>query len=54
MFSMCQMKSLPLNNLIQYIYPDLYPIHSLEEQVRINLTIDILAPIMTFFNSFII
>lgn len=33
MFSMCQMKSLPLTSLIQYIYPDLYPIHALEEQV---------------------
>lgn len=33
MFSMCQMKSLPLNSLIQYMYPDLYPIHTLEEQV---------------------
>jgi protein transport protein SEC24 len=30
------MKSLPLNNLIQYIYPDLYPIHALEEQPKIN------------------
>lgn len=36
MFSMCQMKSLPLNCLIQYIYPDLYPIHSLEEQPKID------------------
>ncbi|XP_050058560.1 mucin-12 isoform X1 [Aphis gossypii] len=36
MFSMCQMKSLPLNNLIQYIYPDLYPIYALEEQPKID------------------
>uniref|UniRef100_A0A2H8TWN2 Protein transport protein Sec24B n=2 Tax=Melanaphis sacchari TaxID=742174 RepID=A0A2H8TWN2_9HEMI len=36
MFSMCQMKSLPLNNLIQYIYPDLYPVYALEEQPKIN------------------
>lgn len=36
MFSMCQMKSLPLNSLIQYIYPDLYPLHTLEEQVTFN------------------
>uniref|UniRef100_A0A2S2Q3L3 Protein transport protein Sec24A n=1 Tax=Sipha flava TaxID=143950 RepID=A0A2S2Q3L3_9HEMI len=36
MFSMCQMKSLPLNSLIQYIYPDLYPIHNLEEQPKVN------------------
>lgn len=34
---MCQMKSLPLNSLIQYLYPDLYPIHTLEEQVKIDL-----------------
>lgn len=36
MFSMCQMKSLPLNNLIQYIYPDLYPVYALEEQPKID------------------
>lgn len=41
MFSMCQMKSLPLNNLIQYIYPDLYPIYALEEQVIMNLKLNI-------------
>lgn len=40
MFSMCQMKNLPLNNLIQYIYPDLYPIHALEEQVKIILNLN--------------
>lgn len=31
------MKSLPLNSLIQYLYPDLYPIHTIEEQVKIDL-----------------
>ncbi|VVC42428.1 Hypothetical protein CINCED_3A010523 [Cinara cedri] len=36
MFSMCQMKSLPLSCLIQYIYPDLYPIHALDEQPKID------------------
>ncbi|XP_050423088.1 protein transport protein Sec24B [Adelges cooleyi] len=35
-FSMCQMKSLPLYSLMQFIYPDLYPIHTLEEQPKIN------------------
>ena len=29
-FSMCQMKSLPLYQLIQTIYPDLYPIRALD------------------------
>ncbi|XP_046392862.1 protein transport protein Sec24A [Ischnura elegans] len=31
-FAMCQMKCLPLSMLMQEIYPDLYPIHSLNEQ----------------------
>lgn len=35
------MKSLPLLSLIQYIYPDLYPIHALEEQVIIDLLLNI-------------
>ncbi|KAK5643088.1 hypothetical protein RI129_006933 [Pyrocoelia pectoralis] len=30
--AMCDMKTLPLCLLIQQIYPDLYPIHNLEEQ----------------------
>ncbi|XP_018326944.1 protein transport protein Sec24A [Agrilus planipennis] len=30
--AMCDMKSLPLYLLIQQIYPDLYPVHNLEEQ----------------------
>lgn len=29
---MCEMKSRPLNQLMQMIYPDLYPIHNLEQQ----------------------
>ncbi|XP_066991918.2 protein transport protein Sec24A [Anabrus simplex] len=32
-FAMCQMKTLPLINLIQMIYPDMYPLHNLEEQM---------------------
>lgn len=28
---MCQMKALPLSQLIQNVYPDLYPIHSLDD-----------------------
>ncbi|XP_050538607.1 protein transport protein Sec24A isoform X2 [Daktulosphaira vitifoliae] len=35
-FSMCQMKSLPLYSLMQFIYPNLYPIHTLEEQPKTN------------------
>lgn len=29
---MCQMKALPLSQLIQTVYPDLYPIHALDDQ----------------------
>ncbi|XP_043277320.1 protein transport protein Sec24A [Venturia canescens] len=29
-FSMCQMKTLPLGQLMQTIYPDLYPVHALD------------------------
>ncbi|XP_053995465.1 protein transport protein Sec24B [Hylaeus anthracinus] len=31
-FAMCQLKTLPLFQLIQMIYPDLYPVHELEDQ----------------------
>ncbi|XP_076236720.1 protein transport protein Sec24AB [Calliopsis andreniformis] len=31
-FAMCQLKTLPLFQLIQMIYPDLYPVHALEER----------------------
>ncbi|GLG97128.1 Protein transport protein Sec24B [Gryllus bimaculatus] len=33
LYAMCQMKTLPLAFLIQTIYPDLYPVHCLEEQL---------------------
>lgn len=29
---MCQMKSLPLVQLIQMVYPDLYPVHALDDR----------------------
>lgn len=29
---MCQLKTIPLFQLIQMIYPDLYPIHALEDR----------------------
>ncbi|CAG5084247.1 Similar to SEC24B: Protein transport protein Sec24B (Homo sapiens) [Cotesia congregata] len=32
MFAMCQMKSLPLSQLMLMVYPDLYPIHNLDDQ----------------------
>ncbi|KAF7996308.1 hypothetical protein HCN44_001940 [Aphidius gifuensis] len=32
LYSMCQMKSLPLTQMIQTIYPDLYPIHMLDDR----------------------
>ncbi|XP_063220045.1 protein transport protein Sec24A [Bacillus rossius redtenbacheri] len=32
LFAMCQMKTLPLGQLIQTIYPDLYPVHNLDDQ----------------------
>ncbi|KAH0534755.1 hypothetical protein KQX54_007979, partial [Cotesia glomerata] len=31
-FAMCQMKSLPLSQLMLMVYPDLYPIHNLDDQ----------------------
>ncbi|XP_015122923.1 protein transport protein Sec24B [Diachasma alloeum] len=30
-YSMCQMKTLPLSQLIQTVYPDFYPIHALDD-----------------------
>lgn len=33
--AMCDMKTKPLNHLIQMIYPDLYAVHNLEEQPTI-------------------
>ncbi|KAF2903746.1 hypothetical protein ILUMI_02422 [Ignelater luminosus] len=36
--AMCDMKSLPLYFLIQKIYPDLYPVHNLEDQ---NTTLNV-------------
>lgn len=32
-YAMCQMKTLPLSQLIQFIYPDLYPVHCLDQYV---------------------
>lgn len=34
-YAMCQMKTLPLSNLIQLIYPDLYPVLSLDQYEEI-------------------
>lgn len=31
-YTMCQMKALPLCQLIQMVYPDLYPIHNLDDR----------------------
>ncbi|KAG7212803.1 hypothetical protein KM043_013060 [Ampulex compressa] len=31
-FAMCQLKTLPLYQLIQMVYPDLYPIHALDDR----------------------
>lgn len=31
-FAMCQLNTLPLTQLIQMIYPDLYPVHALDER----------------------
>lgn len=35
-FAMCQMKCLPLSLLLQSIYPDLYPVHNLEQQAHMD------------------
>lgn len=32
LFAMCQMKILPLTNFIQAIYPDMYPVHYLDDK----------------------
>lgn len=29
---MCQLKSLPLSHLMQSVYPDLYPVHALDDR----------------------
>lgn len=31
-FAMCEMKTLPLYQLMQQVYPDLYPIHNLTDE----------------------
>ncbi|XP_033231319.1 protein transport protein Sec24A [Belonocnema kinseyi] len=31
-YAMCQLKTLPLSHLIQTIYPDLYPVHALDDK----------------------
>jgi hypothetical protein len=38
LFAMCQMKTLPLTNLIQTIYPDMYPVHYLDDKVCLFCT----------------
>jgi protein transport protein SEC24 len=35
-FAMCEMKSLPLDQLIQYIYPNFYSIDSLFVNINLN------------------
>jgi hypothetical protein len=34
-FAMCQFKSLPLDALMQSVYPDLYPLHNLTDEVSV-------------------
>ncbi|KAI4490569.1 hypothetical protein M0804_003513 [Polistes exclamans] len=36
-FAMCQLKTLPLLQLIQIIYPDLYPIHMLDDKNALDI-----------------
>ncbi|XP_014251110.1 protein transport protein Sec24A [Cimex lectularius] len=36
-YAMCQMKSLPLSQLIQAIHPDLYPVHNLSEYPKVTI-----------------
>ncbi|XP_015191713.1 PREDICTED: protein transport protein Sec24A isoform X2 [Polistes dominula] len=36
-FAMCQLKTLPLLQLIQMIYPDLYPIHVLDDKNSVDI-----------------
>lgn len=42
-FAMCQMKTLPLNILIQFIYPDLYPVYCLDQYVSCGLLLLLVA-----------
>ncbi|XP_051176708.1 protein transport protein Sec24A isoform X2 [Leptopilina boulardi] len=35
-FAMCQLKTLPLSQLIQTIYPDLYAVHTLDDKQRVK------------------
>lgn len=42
-YAMEQMKTIPLNNLLTYIYPNLYPIHNLNDQNSLNED-DIVVP----------
>ncbi|XP_043672934.1 protein transport protein Sec24A isoform X2 [Vespula pensylvanica] len=37
-FAMCQLKTLPLLQLIQMIYPDLYPVHMLDDHNSVNIS----------------
>ncbi|KAF4526569.1 hypothetical protein B566_EDAN009585 [Ephemera danica] len=37
LFAMCQMKSLPLDALMQCIYPDMYPLHCLTDEGAIEV-----------------
>jgi len=52
-FAMCQFKSLPLDALMQSVYPDLYPLHNLTDEVcvvaKITVFVLLLSGIRDFF-----
>ncbi|KAG0725241.1 Protein transport protein Sec24B [Chionoecetes opilio] len=37
LFTMCQLKSLPLRQMLTHIYPDLYPVHTLSEKGALDI-----------------
>lgn len=37
LFAMCELKSMPLKHLMTFVYPDLYPIHTLSEKGALHI-----------------
>ena len=34
---MCQLKSLPLHQMLTHVYPDLYPVHTMSEKGALDI-----------------
>uniref|UniRef100_A0A0P4WA53 Protein transport protein Sec24A n=1 Tax=Scylla olivacea TaxID=85551 RepID=A0A0P4WA53_SCYOL len=37
LFTMCQLKSLPLRQMLTHVYPDLYPVHAMSEKGALDI-----------------